>query len=57
MLVLNTSSSYDHLGLPGGSSSHSQQLSSQTNNVLVTDGDEVRASNINNMKMKNEEIV
>jgi hypothetical protein len=57
MLVLNTSSAYDHLGLPGGSSSHSQQLSSQTNNVLVTDGDEVRASNINNMKMKNEEIV
>jgi len=57
MLVLNTSSAYDHPDLPGGSSSHSQHPSSQTNNVLSTDGDEVRAYNNNNMKMKNKEIV
>lgn len=57
MLVLNTSPAYDNPGLLGGSSSHSQQLSTQTNNVVATDGDEVRDSNIHNMKMKNEEVV
>ncbi|RHN51883.1 hypothetical protein MtrunA17_Chr6g0474091 [Medicago truncatula] len=57
MMMLNTSSAYDHPGLLGGSSSHSQQLSSHTNNVLATDGDKARASNIHNMKMKNEEVV
>jgi hypothetical protein len=38
MLVLNTYYAYDHPNLPGGSSSHSQQPSSQTNNVLAMCG-------------------
>jgi len=56
-MALNTFSPYAHVDLLGGSSSHSQRLPYEANDIVATIGDEVQASNNTNMKRKKDEIV